>query len=935
MLELTQEEKEWVLMLRNEKKRRREAAQPRVSYTSSGKRRKTYTSSKRNLRGSAHRQQLLPKAVMAMVVALTAVTACCLSTGYDHVANCRAANPGSGLASTADFLARSHEMYGRLTVAEKWTYVTSAIQSSDGYTYPSLCGHLQLCHKCWYSWCGFSRSFFYKAQREVRRHPPGLPVPLLGPGRGKKKGQNGPAWFAAHEFVDSFIESYGDPMPDDCTFQLPVSSVKELYTCYCNAIPEEDDRIKLSWFRAMMRDDYPHVRVHKYKKFKQCKYCKKCDDAVKNTKLHPDLRAKYAEKKRKHRERVRAEKQKYYHHRWKAREQPEKYVSIIIDNMDQSKLSTPGFRRDTDDTESLYKMKTHCTGVLVHGKPNRSFCYVWPDRFPKDPNLTCSILLDVLNRIDTTADVLYLQVDGASGENKNRHLFALCAYLVATGVFSKVKVSFLPVGHTHEDIDQLFSSIARALRASDFVTPGELCARIRGSLSPPPVVIDRLPRIHDFKKWFDAHMFGHWEQITRYRAYKFTLHPDGYPVCFNRQNMAGRRQLHFTLGRWHRGTLTKWNTAAAAATGQLDYIAKATAWEPRYGQKVLRSIPDRFQTCTAVPSKPLPYPLIRATVNRLVQLGLCTRSQQQAWTQYLEGFEDEDQEQCETCQELRQELLKTQQHKQDDRDTSNAKKREARAINKRFQEHLAAGGHEEEHIPWPAPYTERRQPAVRGDGAEPNPPAPGVQGVGSGSDSGADSDGDCSDSLSGVQRRKPFVIGGVVERRFHEPLPSEQEARKNTYVAVWSAPSGAQSEESDSEPDALNGYVAIGQVTGFTQEVDPDSGDSYPMVQVRWFGNSNQSPGASTDLQAPLHPGWGVDGQCHYSQKKPARRTPFVGNVYFEAVLTWGVRLARKKIKPDDLLRIQDALDASRERMQSMEMQGGNSSDNDETQSGD
>jgi hypothetical protein len=44
---------------------------------------------------------------------------------------------------------------------------------------------------------------------------------------------------------------------------------------------------------------------------------------------------------------------------------------------------------------------------------------------------------------------------------------AFLALLVEAGTFTKIIVSFLPVGHTHEDIDQFFSRIAMLLRRKD------------------------------------------------------------------------------------------------------------------------------------------------------------------------------------------------------------------------------------------------------------------------------------------------------------------------------------------------------------------------------------------------------------------------------------------------------------------------------------
>ena len=50
---------------------------------------------------------------------------------------------------------------------------------------------------------------------------------------------------------------------------------------------------------------------------------------------------------------------------------------------------------------------------------------------------------------------LYLQLDNAS-DNKNKTILAICDQLVEQGVFVKIKLSFLEVGHTHEDVDQYF-----------------------------------------------------------------------------------------------------------------------------------------------------------------------------------------------------------------------------------------------------------------------------------------------------------------------------------------------------------------------------------------------------------------------------------------------------------------------------------------------
>ena len=58
---------------------------------------------------------------------------------------------------------------------------------------------------------------------------------------------------------------------------------------------------------------------------------------------------------------------------------------------------------------------------------------------------------------------LYLQLDNGP-DQKSRQFLAFLAYLVETNKFHTIKVSYLMVGHTHEDVDQYFSCISRYIK---------------------------------------------------------------------------------------------------------------------------------------------------------------------------------------------------------------------------------------------------------------------------------------------------------------------------------------------------------------------------------------------------------------------------------------------------------------------------------------
>ena len=57
-------------------------------------------------------------------------------------------------------------------------------------------------------------------------------------------------------------------------------------------------------------------------------------------------------------------------------------------------------------------------------------------------------------------------MDNTSSDNKNYKMFDFLALLVKLKIFEKIKICFLLVGHTHEDIDQLFSQWAEKIYRS-------------------------------------------------------------------------------------------------------------------------------------------------------------------------------------------------------------------------------------------------------------------------------------------------------------------------------------------------------------------------------------------------------------------------------------------------------------------------------------
>ena len=73
---------------------------------------------------------------------------------------------------------------------------------------------------------------------------------------------------------------------------------------------------------------------------------------------------------------------------------------------------------------------------------------------------------------------LILQVDNTVSQAKNETTALFIAWLVATKKFKTLNLCFLMVGHTHEDIDQLFAVIMYIMFRRATSKPQRRCCNI-------------------------------------------------------------------------------------------------------------------------------------------------------------------------------------------------------------------------------------------------------------------------------------------------------------------------------------------------------------------------------------------------------------------------------------------------------------------------
>lgn len=90
----------------------------------------------------------------------------------------------------------------------------------------------------------------------------------------------------------------------------------------------------------------------------------------------------------------RNEREKYAKHRHKAEHTPAKYLSVIIDGMDQDKTDIPHIISNPKALVGNQTLETHITGVKVHGR--LTLMAIDCGQFKHDSNLTLEVLMRVM-----------------------------------------------------------------------------------------------------------------------------------------------------------------------------------------------------------------------------------------------------------------------------------------------------------------------------------------------------------------------------------------------------------------------------------------------------------------------------------------------------------------------------------------------------------
>ncbi|KAL5012708.1 hypothetical protein ScPMuIL_011259 [Solemya velum] len=121
---------------------------------------------------------------------------------------------------------------------------------------------------------------------------------------------------------------------------------------------------------------------------------------------------------------------------------------------------------------------------------------------------------------------LYVQLDNTCRENKNKYFLGMMAYLVKKKFVREIWVSFLLVGHTHEDIDQCFSRISVKLKPTNTINIEELHSIVEGSQLPKPSSLN-IGTVWNVSGWLEGSLNAV-HNVTFPKLYRIFLDETGH-----------------------------------------------------------------------------------------------------------------------------------------------------------------------------------------------------------------------------------------------------------------------------------------------------------------------------------------------------------------------------------------------------------------------
>ena len=187
---------------------------------------------------------------------------------------------------------------------------------------------------------------------------------------------------------------------------------------------------------------------------------------------NPQALEELHEKRQKHWDYVTSARRRMQERTAFAREHKDEVLMVNVDGMDQAKTNIPNEPLKDKATASGAPLPVRLMGAIAYARAWYGFWTV--PQWASTSNVTLTALARIIQDAQVEGQArglpaphlpprFVLQMDNTAKDNKNHFLFGFAGMLLAEGYFKEVEAHFLPVGHTHQEIDQSFSLVSKAV----------------------------------------------------------------------------------------------------------------------------------------------------------------------------------------------------------------------------------------------------------------------------------------------------------------------------------------------------------------------------------------------------------------------------------------------------------------------------------------
>lgn len=245
---------------------------------------------------------------------------------------------------------------------------------------------------------------------------------------------------------------------------LPPGKMVDYYEQFKAIAKDSSELCTFTSFWRIWLEEFNHLRFRSSSSHAVCTVCMRHKMMISQLSGHMAAREKQVQLFSEHLKSQYADRTVYWGARGISRLRNHCEVTCIIDSMDQQKFSYPRSQiYKSKELSTFIRPRAHITALLMHG--HFVLVTVAEHNCPKNANFMTEILaygLTLLRKkgVDTSRLFFRVHSDNTVRECKNNILMSWMGSLVGRGLIAGGALACLRSGHSHEDVDQCFGSLA-------------------------------------------------------------------------------------------------------------------------------------------------------------------------------------------------------------------------------------------------------------------------------------------------------------------------------------------------------------------------------------------------------------------------------------------------------------------------------------------